>query len=101
MKKWDPFVDQMLTKEKKMVVIDRSQFAMNSMDPSFIPLTNALNEELHGKSSKWKFNKTAFYQQRYEILIAKHWTLLFIHSCRMNSEDLRYCENVSVRKLTI
>ncbi|TKS78439.1 Sia-alpha-2,3-Gal-beta-1,4-GlcNAc-R:alpha 2,8-sialyltransferase [Collichthys lucidus] len=41
----------------------RSQFAMNFLDPSFIPLTNALNEELQGKPSKWKFNKTAFYQQ--------------------------------------
>ncbi|XP_041644206.1 sia-alpha-2,3-Gal-beta-1,4-GlcNAc-R:alpha 2,8-sialyltransferase-like [Cheilinus undulatus] len=45
----------------------RSQFAMNFLDPSFIPLTNALNEELQGKPSKWKFNKTAFYQQRKDI----------------------------------
>lgn len=46
------------------LIADRSQFAMNFLDPSFIPLTNALNEELQGKPYKWKFNKTAFYQQR-------------------------------------
>ncbi|MED6231823.1 Sia-alpha-2,3-Gal-beta-1,4-GlcNAc-R:alpha 2,8-sialyltransferase [Ataeniobius toweri] len=45
----------------------RSQFAMNFLDPSFIPLTNALNEELQGKPYKWKFNRTAFHQQRKEI----------------------------------
>lgn len=45
-------------------LLHRSQLAVNSLNPSFIPLTNALNEELHGKPSKWKFNKTAFYQQR-------------------------------------
>ncbi|KAG7481560.1 hypothetical protein MATL_G00068000 [Megalops atlanticus] len=45
----------------------RSQFAMNFLDPSFIPLTNALNEELQEKPSRWKFNKTAFIQQRKEI----------------------------------
>ncbi|XP_036385622.1 sia-alpha-2,3-Gal-beta-1,4-GlcNAc-R:alpha 2,8-sialyltransferase [Megalops cyprinoides] len=45
----------------------RSQLAMKVLDPSFIPLTNALNEELHEKSSKWKFNRTAFIQQRKEI----------------------------------
>ncbi|KAK7934344.1 hypothetical protein WMY93_005240 [Mugilogobius chulae] len=45
----------------------RSQFAMNFLDPSFIPLTTALNEELQGKPYKWKFNKTAFYQQRKDI----------------------------------
>jgi hypothetical protein len=43
----------------------RSQFALNFLDPSFIPLTHALNEELQGKPSKWTFNRTAFYQQRY------------------------------------
>lgn len=37
---------------------------MNFLDPSFIPLTNALNEELQGKATKWKFNRTAFYMQR-------------------------------------
>ena len=47
-----------------MLSILRSQFAMNFLDPSFIPLTNALNEELQGKPSKWKFNRTAFYLQR-------------------------------------
>lgn len=47
-----------------LLFIHRSQFAMNFLDPSFIPLTNALNEELQGKPYKWKFNKTAFYQQR-------------------------------------
>ncbi|MGH0179056.1 UNVERIFIED_CONTAM: hypothetical protein FKN15_000658 [Acipenser sinensis] len=41
----------------------RSQFAMKFLDPSFIPLTNALNEELQDKPSKWKFNRTAFLQQ--------------------------------------
>ncbi|XP_029493261.1 alpha-N-acetylneuraminate alpha-2,8-sialyltransferase ST8SIA3-like [Oncorhynchus nerka] len=45
----------------------RSQFALNFLDPSFIPLTHALNEELQGKPSKWTFNRTAFYQQRKEI----------------------------------
>ncbi|XP_028312406.1 sia-alpha-2,3-Gal-beta-1,4-GlcNAc-R:alpha 2,8-sialyltransferase-like isoform X2 [Gouania willdenowi] len=45
----------------------RSQFAMNFLDPSFIPLTSAVTEELQGKPSKWKFNKTAFYQQRKDI----------------------------------
>nr|XP_020444045.1 sia-alpha-2,3-Gal-beta-1,4-GlcNAc-R:alpha 2,8-sialyltransferase-like isoform X2 [Monopterus albus] len=45
----------------------RSQYAMNFLNPSFIPLTNALNEELQGKPYKWKFNKTAFYQQRKDI----------------------------------
>ncbi|KAJ3604334.1 hypothetical protein NHX12_029075 [Muraenolepis orangiensis] len=45
----------------------RSQFAMNFLDPSFVPLTNALNEELQGKTSRWKFNRTAFYLQRKEI----------------------------------
>ncbi|CAB1458407.1 unnamed protein product [Pleuronectes platessa] len=47
----------------------RSQFALNFLDPSFIPLTSALNEELQGKSSKWKFNKTAFSHLRQEIFI--------------------------------
>lgn len=47
-----------------VALIHRSQLAVNSLNPSFIPLTNALNEELHGKASKWKFNKTAFHQQR-------------------------------------
>lgn len=50
----------------EVALIHRSQLAINSLNPSFIPLTNALNEELHGKPSKWKFNKTAFYKQRYE-----------------------------------
>ncbi|KAJ8286665.1 hypothetical protein GJAV_G00041760 [Gymnothorax javanicus] len=45
----------------------RSQLAMKVLDPSFLPLTNALNEELHDKSAKWKFNRTAFIQQRKEI----------------------------------
>ncbi|MBN3286565.1 SIA8C sialyltransferase, partial [Polyodon spathula] len=56
-----------------------SQFAMKFLDPSFIPLTNALNDELQDKTSKWKFNKTAFVQQRKEILhyidVAKNFTL--------------------------
>ncbi|XP_064164524.1 sia-alpha-2,3-Gal-beta-1,4-GlcNAc-R:alpha 2,8-sialyltransferase isoform X2 [Anguilla rostrata] len=45
----------------------RSQLAMKVLDPSFLPLTNALNEELQEKSAKWKFNRTAFIQQRKEI----------------------------------
>lgn len=52
-------------------MIHRSQLAVNSLNPSFIPLTNALNEELHGKPSKWKFNKTAFYKQRYETFSSR------------------------------
>ncbi|XP_048857621.1 sia-alpha-2,3-Gal-beta-1,4-GlcNAc-R:alpha 2,8-sialyltransferase-like [Brienomyrus brachyistius] len=46
----------------------RSQFAMNFLDPSFIPLTSVLTEELQQKKgSTWKFNRTAFIQQRKEI----------------------------------
>lgn len=56
-------MNSVFTKENPFLL--RSQFAMNFLDPSFIPLTNALNEELQGKPSKWKFNRTAFYQQRY------------------------------------
>ncbi|XP_018587127.2 sia-alpha-2,3-Gal-beta-1,4-GlcNAc-R:alpha 2,8-sialyltransferase-like [Scleropages formosus] len=46
----------------------RSQFAMNFLDPSFIPLTSSLGEELQQKKpSRWRFNRTAFALQRKEI----------------------------------
>ncbi|KAG7221194.1 hypothetical protein INR49_017481 [Caranx melampygus] len=43
-----------------------SQLAMKYLDPAFIPLTNALSEDLQN-SSKWRYNSTAFMQQRNEI----------------------------------
>lgn len=42
----------------------RSQLAMKFLDPAFTSLNNALNEDLQGKSSKWKFNRTAYLDQR-------------------------------------
>ncbi|POI32963.1 hypothetical protein CIB84_003285 [Bambusicola thoracicus] len=46
----------------------RSQFALKFLDPSFVPITNSLGQELQEKPSKWVFNRTAFAQQRQEIL---------------------------------
>ncbi|XP_005994772.1 sia-alpha-2,3-Gal-beta-1,4-GlcNAc-R:alpha 2,8-sialyltransferase [Latimeria chalumnae] len=46
----------------------RSQFALKFLDPSFVPVTNALTQELQEKPSKWIFNRTAFLKQREEIL---------------------------------
>ncbi|CAJ0944817.1 unnamed protein product [Ranitomeya imitator] len=46
----------------------RSQFAMKFLDPSFVPITNSLTQELQEKPAKWVFNRTAFARQRREIL---------------------------------
>ncbi|XP_066473615.1 alpha-N-acetylneuraminate alpha-2,8-sialyltransferase ST8SIA3 [Tiliqua scincoides] len=46
----------------------RSQFALKFLDPSFVRNTNSLNQELKDKAPKWTFNRTAFLQQRREIL---------------------------------
>ncbi|XP_014166287.1 sia-alpha-2,3-Gal-beta-1,4-GlcNAc-R:alpha 2,8-sialyltransferase [Geospiza fortis] len=46
----------------------RSQFALKFLDPSFVPLTNSLGQELQDKPSKWVFNRSAFAHQRQEIL---------------------------------
>uniref|UniRef100_U3KAX6 ST8 alpha-N-acetyl-neuraminide alpha-2,8-sialyltransferase 3 n=3 Tax=Passeriformes TaxID=9126 RepID=U3KAX6_FICAL len=46
----------------------RSQFALKFLDPSFVPLTNSLGQELQDKPSKWAFNRSAFAHQRQEIL---------------------------------
>ncbi|XP_065517085.1 alpha-N-acetylneuraminate alpha-2,8-sialyltransferase ST8SIA3 isoform X2 [Lathamus discolor] len=46
----------------------RSQFALKFLDPSFVPITNSLSQELQDRPSKWVFNRTAFAQQRQEIL---------------------------------
>ncbi|NXP75040.1 SIA8C sialyltransferase, partial [Ramphastos sulfuratus] len=46
----------------------RSQLALKFLDPSFVPITNSLSQELQEKPSKWTFNRTAFAQQRQEIL---------------------------------
>ncbi|XP_061211599.1 sia-alpha-2,3-Gal-beta-1,4-GlcNAc-R:alpha 2,8-sialyltransferase-like [Neopsephotus bourkii] len=46
----------------------RSQFALKFLDPSFVPITHSLSQELQEKPSKWVFNRTAFAQQRQEIL---------------------------------
>lgn len=70
-----------------IVVVFRSQFAMNFLDPSFIPLTNALNEELQGKSSKWKFNKTAFSQQRQALFSS-----LLFYTVTVGKVQGFYCE---------
>ncbi|XP_008049602.2 sia-alpha-2,3-Gal-beta-1,4-GlcNAc-R:alpha 2,8-sialyltransferase [Carlito syrichta] len=45
-----------------------SQFALKFLDPSFVPITNSLTQELQEKPSKWTFNRTAFLHQRQEIL---------------------------------
>ncbi|KAG8456784.1 hypothetical protein GDO86_002533 [Hymenochirus boettgeri] len=42
----------------------RSQFAMKFLDPSFVPITNSLTQELQEKPAKWVFNRTAFARQR-------------------------------------
>ncbi|XP_014795237.1 PREDICTED: sia-alpha-2,3-Gal-beta-1,4-GlcNAc-R:alpha 2,8-sialyltransferase [Calidris pugnax] len=46
----------------------RSQFALKFLDPSFVPITNSLGQELQEKPSRWAFNRTAFAHQRQEIL---------------------------------
>ncbi|XP_075041062.1 alpha-N-acetylneuraminate alpha-2,8-sialyltransferase ST8SIA3 [Mixophyes fleayi] len=46
----------------------RSQFAMKFLDPSFVPITNSLTQELQEKPAKWIFNRTAFARQKREIL---------------------------------
>ncbi|KAM9794022.1 alpha-N-acetylneuraminate alpha-2,8-sialyltransferase ST8SIA3 isoform 2-T2 [Syngnathus typhle] len=43
-----------------------SQLALKYLDPVFTPLANALSEDLKN-SSKWRYNSTAFIQQRKEI----------------------------------
>ncbi|XP_019466509.1 sia-alpha-2,3-Gal-beta-1,4-GlcNAc-R:alpha 2,8-sialyltransferase-like [Meleagris gallopavo] len=48
--------------------ISRSQFALKFLDPSFVPIMNLLGHELQEKPSKWVFNRTAFTQQKQEIL---------------------------------
>lgn len=63
----------------EVALIHRSQLAVNALNPSFIPLTNALNEELHGKPSQWKFNKTAFYKQRYEMFSSQCYKIFKTH----------------------
>ncbi|KAL0963244.1 hypothetical protein UPYG_G00351610 [Umbra pygmaea] len=45
----------------------RSQLALKYLDPAFTPLTNALNEGLQENASKWRYNRTAFAEQRKEI----------------------------------
>uniref|UniRef100_A0A8C0V6Y4 ST8 alpha-N-acetyl-neuraminide alpha-2,8-sialyltransferase 3 n=30 Tax=Passeriformes TaxID=9126 RepID=A0A8C0V6Y4_CYACU len=50
------------------VPISRSQFALKFLDPSFVPITNSLGQELQDKPSKWVFNRSAFAHQRQEIL---------------------------------
>ncbi|XP_042158666.1 sia-alpha-2,3-Gal-beta-1,4-GlcNAc-R:alpha 2,8-sialyltransferase-like [Oncorhynchus tshawytscha] len=45
----------------------RSQLAMKYLDPAFTPLTKALNEGLQENASKWRYNRTAFTEQRKEI----------------------------------
>ncbi|KFV72916.1 Sia-alpha-2,3-Gal-beta-1,4-GlcNAc-R:alpha 2,8-sialyltransferase, partial [Dryobates pubescens] len=42
----------------------RSQLALKFLDPSFVPITNSLSQELQEKPSRWTFNRTAFAQQR-------------------------------------
>ncbi|XP_040915041.1 sia-alpha-2,3-Gal-beta-1,4-GlcNAc-R:alpha 2,8-sialyltransferase isoform X1 [Toxotes jaculatrix] len=49
-----------------MLQVTNSQLAMKYLDPAFTPLTNALSEDLQN-SSKWRYNSTAFIQQRNEI----------------------------------
>uniref|UniRef100_A0A8B9NHA6 ST8 alpha-N-acetyl-neuraminide alpha-2,8-sialyltransferase 3 n=1 Tax=Accipiter nisus TaxID=211598 RepID=A0A8B9NHA6_9AVES len=49
-------------------LVSRSQFALKFLDPSFVPITNSLTQELQEKPSKWAFNRTAFAHQRQEIL---------------------------------
>lgn len=46
------------------VPISRSQFALKFLDPSFVPITNSLGQELQDKPSKWVFNRSAFAHQR-------------------------------------
>ncbi|XP_068025452.1 alpha-N-acetylneuraminate alpha-2,8-sialyltransferase ST8SIA3 [Melanerpes formicivorus] len=46
----------------------RSQLALKFLDPSFVPITNSLSQELQEKPSRWTFNRTAFAQQRQELL---------------------------------
>ncbi|KAL4617308.1 sia-alpha-2,3-Gal-beta-1,4-GlcNAc-R:alpha 2,8-sialyltransferase [Arapaima gigas] len=45
----------------------RSQLSMKFLNQSFIPLTSTLTEEMQEKYAPWKFNRTAFTQQRDEI----------------------------------
>lgn len=45
-------------------LVSRSQFALKFLDPSFVPITNSLTQELQEKPSKWAFNRTAFAHQR-------------------------------------
>lgn len=47
-----------------LMLLSRSQFALKFLDPSFVPITNSLTQELQEKPSKWTFNRTAFLHQR-------------------------------------
>ncbi|ELW72817.1 Sia-alpha-2,3-Gal-beta-1,4-GlcNAc-R:alpha 2,8-sialyltransferase [Tupaia chinensis] len=47
----------------------RSQFALKFLDPSFVPITNSLTQELQEKPSKWTFNRTAFLHQRSQFAL--------------------------------
>ncbi|XP_033929569.1 sia-alpha-2,3-Gal-beta-1,4-GlcNAc-R:alpha 2,8-sialyltransferase-like [Melopsittacus undulatus] len=46
----------------------RSQFALKFLDPSFVPITNSRSQEFQDQPPKWVFNRTAFDQQRQDIL---------------------------------
>lgn len=46
-----------------VLLLIRSQLAMKFLDPAFTSLNNALNENLQ-ESDNWRFNKTAYVEQR-------------------------------------
>ncbi|XP_069483136.1 alpha-N-acetylneuraminate alpha-2,8-sialyltransferase ST8SIA3 isoform X3 [Ambystoma mexicanum] len=54
-------------KKDNIFTTPRSQFALKFLDPSFVPITNSLTQELQEKPT-WVFNRTAFLRQRQEIL---------------------------------
>ncbi|XP_014001586.1 sia-alpha-2,3-Gal-beta-1,4-GlcNAc-R:alpha 2,8-sialyltransferase isoform X2 [Salmo salar] len=63
-----PIPSQVRYHQDVMQPIDiRSQLAMKYLDPAFTPLTKALNEGLQENASKWRYNRTAFTEQRKEI----------------------------------
>lgn len=47
-----------------VLLLIRSQLAMKFLDPAFTSLNNALNENLQ-ESNNWRFNKTAYVDQRW------------------------------------
>lgn len=55
-------------KHFSLIYLNRSQLAMKFLDPAFTSLNTALNEDLQGKSSKWRFNRTAYLDQRWADL---------------------------------